>query len=68
MNKEKKTIKAFNNAEKISLIVLDELKVRDFRDFKFGQRVVFNTLNHLVNYGLINAKDMYEWKINLINF
>ena len=40
MNKEKKTIKAFNNAEKISLIVLDELKVRDFRDFKFGQRVV----------------------------
>ena len=60
MNKEKKTIKAFNNAEKISLIVLDELKVRDFRDFKFGQRVVFNTLNHLVNYGLINAKDMYE--------
>lgn len=60
MNKEKKTIKAFNNAEKISLIVLDELKVRDFQEFKFGQRVVFTTLNQLVNYGFINAKDINE--------
>ena len=60
MNKEKNTVKITNNAEKISLVVLDELKVRDFQEFKFGQRVIYTTLSKLVDYGFINAKDMNE--------
>lgn len=58
--KKGNTIKITNNAEIISLTVLDELNVRDFQEFKFGQKVIYTTLNKLVDYGFINAKDINE--------
>jgi DNA-binding PadR family transcriptional regulator len=60
MKNKTQYIKFTNNAEKISLVVLDELKVRDFQEFKFGQRVIYTTLSKLVDYGFINAKDINE--------
>ena len=47
-----KTIKAFSEAEKLSLVVLDKMKLTDMKEFVFAQKVIFQTIMEMENQNI----------------
>jgi len=56
--KKENTIKITSNAELISLTILEKLEIKDFREFKQGQRIIYHTLQYLVKYGYLHKTDL----------
>lgn len=57
MNTETKKleIKAFSNAEILSFNISDKLKIKDIREFKLLQMVVFQTIKDLKKHDLLKC-------------
>ncbi|QDP61942.1 MAG: hypothetical protein GOVbin2056_25 [Prokaryotic dsDNA virus sp.] len=56
-----KTIKAFSEAEKLSLVVLDKMKLTDMKEFVFAQKVIFQTIMEMENQN-IEFKNWQPWE------
>ena len=56
-----KTIKAFSEAEKLSLVVLDKMKLTDMKEFVFAQKVIFQTIMEMEKQN-IEFKNWQPWE------
>ena len=56
-----KTIKAFSEAEKLSLVVLDKMKLTDMKEFVFAQKVICQTIMEMENQN-IEFKNWQPWE------